>query len=287
MLRDIITTYDLPLTAKTGIAVRYFTDQVLENGQDVRAPRRDTRYVLILLEKGSLHMQVDTQEHTCEAGDVLLVIPGQVHHITVQDQPRGWVVFFDPSLMPAVLYTDMHDFYAMHNALQDAEGQLKPLLGSLLDAFSARREAHANSHAEVLYHLLQAILYSVHLLAGQAARSGKTNGTGKPPLVHSFSTLLHQSFRTWKHTSEYAAVLNVSPGHLNDVVKRATGHPVSYHIQQVVVTEAKRLLFHTGMSVKEISHKLGYEDDNYFSRLFKKIAGQSPLHFRRQNRAAD
>lgn len=280
------TTYDLPITAKTGITIHHFRERLPEEGHDISTPHRDTQYQLFFLEQGALRMQVDLLEHHCSAGDVLLVIPGEVRHVIAQDQPVGWVVFFDPSLMPPALYKDINDFYATRNAVHDAAGHLKPLMNSLLDAFPASGKVQEGGYAEVRYHLLQAILHRVHLLVAQALQANGSQVADKPQLVAAFFTLLRQSFHTWKHTSEYAAVLHVSPGHLNDVVKRNTGHPVSYHIQQAVVTEARRLLFHTGMSVKEISYKLGYEDDNYFSRLFKKIAGQSPLHFRRRNGGA-
>jgi len=70
---------------------------------------------------------------------------------------------------------------------------------------------------------------------------------------------------------------------LNECVKNATGHPVSYHIQQRIILEAKRLLYHSGKSVKEIATQLGYDDYPYFSRLFTKITGMSALAFRNRN----
>jgi len=67
-------------------------------------------------------------------------------------------------------------------------------------------------------------------------------------------------------------------------VKSVTGQPVSWHIQQRVILEAKRLLYHSGRSLKEIAATLGYDDYPYFSRLFTKVAGMSPLTFRHKNR---
>jgi YesN/AraC family two-component response regulator len=47
--------------------------------------------------------------------------------------------------------------------------------------------------------------------------------------------------------------------------------------------EAKRLLFHSSKSVKEIAHDLGYEDHSYFSRLFNKSTGMTALAFRKKS----
>jgi len=75
-------------------------------------------------------------------------------------------------------------------------------------------------------------------------------------------------------------MLNVSETYLNEALKKVTGLSVSYWIQQEVLLEAKRLLYYSEMNVKEIAHTLGYTDHTYFSRLFKKTEGTTPLLFR-------
>lgn len=81
----------------------------------------------------------------------------------------------------------------------------------------------------------------------------------------------------------YAKSLNISTPYLNECVKTATGNSVSYHIQQRVILEAKRLLYHSNKSIKEIAGELGYDDYSYFIRLFVKITGMTPLAFRTKN----
>ncbi|MEZ0453718.1 helix-turn-helix domain-containing protein [Sphingobacterium thalpophilum] len=63
-------------------------------------------------------------------------------------------------------------------------------------------------------------------------------------------------------------------------MKDVTGQTVSQHIQDRVILEAKRLLYHSDKSVKEIAFELGYDDYPYFSRLFAKNTGISALAFR-------
>ena len=57
--------------------------------------------------------------------------------------------------------------------------------------------------------------------------------------------------------------------------------PYEYQIQQKIFS-AKNLLGHTKMSVKEIASSLGYEDQHYFSYMFKKRCGLSPTQYRKQ-----
>lgn len=99
-------------------------------------------------------------------------------------------------------------------------------------------------------------------------------------IAYQFKHLLSENFKTTKSPSQYAQLLNYSPSHLNESVKKVTGFSVSYWIHQQIILEAKRLLYYTDMTVKEIAFFLNYEDHTYFSRLFSKIEGLSPGAFR-------
>jgi AraC-like DNA-binding protein len=87
-----------------------------------------------------------------------------------------------------------------------------------------------------------------------------------------------------KRPSEYASELNLSPAYLNEAVKKMTELSVSDCIRNEIVLQAKRLLFYTHQSVKEIACSLGYDDYSYFTRLFTKSAGVSPTQFRKNYR---
>ena len=57
--------------------------------------------------------------------------------------------------------------------------------------------------------------------------------------------------------------------------------PYEYQIQQKIFS-AKNLLGHTKLSVKEIAASLGYDDQHYFSYMFKKRCGLSPTQYRKK-----
>jgi len=79
-------------------------------------------------------------------------------------------------------------------------------------------------------------------------------------------------------------MLNISAGHLSEVVKDQSGKSAITHIHERLVLEAKRLLFHTENSIKEVAFQLGFEDASYFNRFFKRITGNTPLDYRSSNR---
>ncbi|MGK4568403.1 helix-turn-helix domain-containing protein [Flavobacterium sp. 3HN19-14] len=99
----------------------------------------------------------------------------------------------------------------------------------------------------------------------------------------SFRQLLEKNYGTLKRPGEYAKLLNISTPYLNECIKNSTSSSVSQLIHERVILEAKRLLYHTDKSVKEIAFELGYADYPYFTRLFRKVTGITALAFKRKN----
>ncbi|MEA4846136.1 MAG: helix-turn-helix domain-containing protein, partial [Clostridiaceae bacterium] len=97
-----------------------------------------------------------------------------------------------------------------------------------------------------------------------------------------FKSLLSANYKSVKRPSQYASKLNISPVYLNEAVKKTTGISASNCIRDEIVIQAKRLLFYTKISVKEIAQELGYADWTYFTRFFTKAVGISPSYFRKQ-----
>ena len=76
---------------------------------------------------------------------------------------------------------------------------------------------------------------------------------------------------------------HVNPTYLSRTFKENYGMTPSRFIQEHRIILAKRLLLqYPDMEVKEISGFIGFTDQNYFSRVFKKESGQSPLEFRQK-----
>ncbi|MGE7057069.1 helix-turn-helix domain-containing protein, partial [Paenibacillus glucanolyticus] len=72
----------------------------------------------------------------------------------------------------------------------------------------------------------------------------------------------------------------LSVPHFTFRFKEATGYsPIDYYLRLKIQLACQHLDL-TGQSIKEISHRLGFQDPYYFSRLFKKIMGKSPSDYR-------
>ena len=61
----------------------------------------------------------------------------------------------------------------------------------------------------------------------------------------------------------------------------AYGTTIRVYVNALRVTKAKQLLRFSDMRMEEIGCEVGFEDPNYFSRMFKKGEGMSPSEYRK------
>lgn len=78
---------------------------------------------------------------------------------------------------------------------------------------------------------------------------------------------------------ELSSLVQLSTGHFCEIFKKHMGYTPTTYIQTVRVSQAKELLLNTDMKIKDVSAAVGFKDEYYFSRIFKKIEGLSPTSF--------
>lgn len=95
-----------------------------------------------------------------------------------------------------------------------------------------------------------------------------------------FLELLNKNYSKSRDVRFYADLLAIHPNYLNRVIKSKSGLTTKEVITNKIIIEAKYLLCTTPLSIKEISNKLGFPDQNSLSRLFKKIESISMSEYR-------
>lgn len=83
-------------------------------------------------------------------------------------------------------------------------------------------------------------------------------------------------------TKTLAAMLHLSEGYFCQIFKEITGKTAMEYLNSLRIDKAEKLLRKTEMTVSEIAYCCGFEDANYFSRIYKKIKGVSPLSVRQR-----
>ncbi len=247
---------------------------------------RDDHYIFFLQETGWSKFMVDFDLFTLQKNTLSYVLPGQAHRYIDSDKTTsGWFVAMDAGLVPDMFRAVLEDPLLSKGPLKMDGAGLAPLLQCLqLIHNVTTRQPSLPYCKQMVYGLLTSFVAMVAGLHTQKPK-GLSEKMPRPlAITQLFRQSLTRRFKTQKSPAMYATELNLSLSYLNEVVTATTGLSVSYWIQQEIVLEAKRLLYHSDSSVKEIAYELGYEDPAYFSRLFKKMVHLTPGEFRRSYR---
>lgn len=83
-----------------------------------------------------------------------------------------------------------------------------------------------------------------------------------------------------------AHALSISQYYLSRLFCQITGVPLMKFLNQLRIEKSKQLLTETNLSISEVAQRCGFEDQSYFSNVFKRLCAESPLAFRRNRRKA-
>lgn len=100
-------------------------------------------------------------------------------------------------------------------------------------------------------------------------------------VVKQLKDLIDQDFREKHSPKDYAEALHITPKALAKISKSYFKKTLTTLISERIIIEAKRELYLTNKPVKEIASELGYDDEFYFSRFFKKNTSITPSYFRK------
>ncbi|MCY7781752.1 MULTISPECIES: AraC family transcriptional regulator [unclassified Bacillus (in: firmicutes)] len=84
--------------------------------------------------------------------------------------------------------------------------------------------------------------------------------------------------------AQLSQMAGISAKHYSETFKKWTGQSVTEFITNTRITKAKRLMARSNCKLKEIAHQTGYQDEFYFSRIFKKHTGCSPTSYMKKRR---
>jgi AraC family transcriptional activator of pobA len=156
-----------------------------------------------------------------------------------------------------------------------------PHLQGVIDAITAEsiRPVDAVS-VQVRRHLLATVLLWLERWY-DASRTERRRADDEDVELHRrFARLVEAEFVAHHDAGWYADALRVPASSLSRALVRATGRGTKEHVTDRVMLEAQRLLRFTELTVGEVGARVGFADPLYFSRAFKRHAGESPLAYR-------
>jgi len=99
-------------------------------------------------------------------------------------------------------------------------------------------------------------------------------------IINRVEAYIREHFRENINRDDVAAIAYITPNYLSKQFRSKKGMNLREYINQIRIDEAKRLLLTTNLSVSEVAGLSGYENISYFSTVFRKQTGMSPVDWR-------
>nr|WP_315033867.1 helix-turn-helix domain-containing protein [uncultured Chryseobacterium sp.] len=155
--------------------------------------------------------------------------------------------------------------------------------GYILELFNHIKNEHSEKH-QFSESIIKTYIQLILAIGSKQKSSLEKIPASKDKLPNKnaaeFQKLLEVYFREEKELSFYSNKLSITNNTLSKVVKKEFVKTPTQLINERLILEAKKLLHLTYRSVKEIAAELGFSDEFYFSRYFKKSVGCSPKNYR-------
>ncbi|MBC9933007.1 helix-turn-helix domain-containing protein [Chitinophaga qingshengii] len=243
-------------------------------------PRRLSSYFIVLIESGSITYNLDAQDFTLTDGHLLFAMPNQLFIPPAKtDDLKYFKLLFDentlallPQQFPFLVNPLNAPVIVLDNAAKDRVVQVFGILNQIL--YLDKQETDTEIILAYL-NLLLSELNSAYFKNKEPLNSLNANLSK----FIEFKLVVETSLTEQPSINAIAEKLALSTTSLYRIVKEYAGtSPKDYFINRLMA-EAQRKLRYSNISIKELAYELGFNDPDYFSRLFKKSTGKSASDF--------
>ena len=250
--------------------------------------QRNNYFSLIWVTEGAGKLKADFSEYDFEANTLFAFSPYQPFMFSTTKQIKGVAIYFHPEFF--CIYK--HDKEVSCNGVLFNNVYKPPFIKvdedagvtfkMLCEQIKKEMQNPDLAQYELLVSYLKIFLITASRLKTQqhpdAAEILKDNK--QPFIIQRLKDAIESNFKTKHSPSQYADLLYISPKALAKITKSQFNKTLSDLINERIIIEAKRELYLTDKTIKEIAYELGYDDEHYFSRFFKVNAEVSPQLYR-------
>ena len=248
-------------------------------------------YALFLKKVKCGDIHYGRQIYDYQEGTVTSFAPGQVVETEMQQgvKPSAHGLLFHPDLIKGTsLGQDIKQYsffsYASAEALHLSEEE-KGIFMDCLEKIEMELQHPIDKHSKRL------ISRNIELLLDYCMRFYErqfiTRSESNKSVLVKFEALLDDYFQSDKPQTDglpsvkyFADKVFLSPNYFGDLIKKETGKTAQEYIQYHLIEIAKEQILDPGKSISQIAYGLGFQYPQHFTRLFKRLVGQTPNEYR-------
>ena len=242
-------------------------------------PRRLTSYFIVLIDNGSITYNIDLQDITIIKGDLLFAMPNQIFVPPFKpDKLKYFKLLFDentlallPQSFPFLVNPLNSQTITLDNAARERVRKVFEILNQILYTNKQLTDS------EIILAYLNLLLSELNSAYFKNEPVDIVN-TNLSKFVE-FKLMVETNLTEQPSINTIAEKLALTTNSLYRLVKEYSGTSPKDFFTNRLMIEAQRKLRYSNLSVKELAYELGFNDPDYFSRLFKKSTGRSVSEF--------
>jgi AraC-like DNA-binding protein len=251
----------------------------------IAQPYRSEYYKIGIVLRGSARLQVNLDTYDLGPGSLMVLSPYVIKQWPFLSADfDGLSIFFTKEFIASSgLNLDAFAFFE-----RDARHVFTPppaeaaSLTALLHTIGQKYEASHAYREEILRSLIHILLHETAPVYSAQHVAAKTGQTRSQLIAADFKQLVNTHYATERSLTFYADKLCISPKHLAETVKEATGKRAVAWLAEAVLLEARVLLQNPVLTIGQIADTLHFTDQSTFGRFFRNIAGVSPAGYRQR-----
>ncbi|HEV8506827.1 MAG TPA: helix-turn-helix domain-containing protein [Chitinophagaceae bacterium] len=249
--------------------------------------QRNNYYSLIWVKEGSGKLKTNFSEYSFEKNSLFSFAPYQPFMLS-SNLVKGVAIYFHSDFFcihkhqtevtcNGVLFNNIYQrpFFQVDETLEHS-------LNTVIQQIKTEIQRPGLAQYELLISFMKIFLISASRVKAQQQPESipQSAATKEPFILQSLKDAIERDFRSKHMPQDYAILLNISSNALAKITKTHFNKTLTNLITERIIIEAKRELYLTNKSVKEVAYELGYDDEYYFSRFFKKNVNISPQTYR-------
>lgn len=286
----------VPSGISLGIGDDFFISRLQERPQYtyLQYPFRVDCYLAAYCVEGSVDCSVNLTDYHLTTGTLLLITPGNIIRITQPDELdqnlRVTLICVSASYISNIGINPSKVLVEAVEVLRDPCIHLSDDEAEMLHKYVNLALDITKTNSQFVKESIGGLVSSVfYQFAGFLANSKRREDMEKPVRTTRQRQMLEQFMKLAinDHAREhlvgyYADKMCVTPKYLSKIVKETSGRSVPDWLSELLILDAKNMLRHTDMTIKEISARLNFPSQSFFFRFFKNHTGKTPTQYREE-----
>lgn len=246
--------------------------------------RKDFYFIALVNSAGQTKITYDNTNVTNLNSFLVFQSPGLLYSFFRDNSANGYLIYFKKecfSFFRPDFEKEFPFFNILHtNFFKLNQAKFKTFAPYFEDVFEAYQKSKDNQHTIAAVKLL-ALLYQLKDFTTAFNQWEEGSTTPQQILFQKFIQLVNNYYIEKRTIEEYAELLAVTPNHLSQSVKSATGKNALTFITDRLISEVKSLIQYTNFDIAEIAYQVHFSDPANFGKFFKKHTGLTPLEYRK------